>query len=875
MPETKAFGAWMRGRRRELDLTQEELARRVGCARITIRKIEAEQLRPSQQMAELLREHLGVPSGEREGFLRFARGGTSTDSIQTSTPSHNLRGQPPSSAPEVQRPASNIPVPLTRLIGRERELRDVTRLHAGARLLTLTGSGGVGKTRLALQVAAEVLATFKDGVWLVELAPLSDEALVPITIANILGVREEPTRPLMATLLDSLRNKEVLLILDNCEHLLEVCARLAEAVLHASRDSRVLATSREALGITGESSYRVPSLECPSPARANQLTSEQLERFPAVQLFTERATQAVSTFTVTNANAAVIGKICDRLDGIPLAIELAAARVRYLSVEEIAARLDDRLSLLTGGSRTALPRQQTLRATLDWSHALLSETERVLFRRLSAFTGGWTLEEAEQICAGNGMQSSEVSDVLAHLVGKSLVALADHAAGSRYRMLETIRQFARERLLEANESEQLRDQHLHFFMKLAEDSQPVFETARRVEWLPRLEIEHDNLRAALEWACQRDLETARWLAGILERFWFFADHLGEARTWYERVLDSGEQPTELKRGLGLALFSSGCVLLNQGYLDEAGVRLEQSVAAWQQLSEPRWLAFSLAWLAYLLVQRGDREGACTIYAQYEPLLRASTDGLMVAWVLGNWGTSRTALRRDDPAGRALLDEALSLARTLEDPFCYVLCYSSLGDWAVLQGDYAAARRYYLDSLEWRRQLGTRWIIAAGLWQVANTMRLQADYLRAEPMYAEALALSRALADQRSEAHISQELAAVAMHLGDLQWAATLLEQSLSAFRRWGDALGTARCLMGFADLQLVLGHPEKAARVLSFIEPWLHSNKVQLVHFDRSNHARSLEAARKQLSKAIFVTAQAAGIEMTLEEAIASVLPPT
>jgi predicted ATPase/transcriptional regulator with XRE-family HTH domain len=433
MPETKAFGAWVRRRRRELDLTQEELARRVGCARITIRKIEAAQLRPSLQMADLLREHLVVPSGEREGFLRFARGGTSTDTIQTSTPSHNFRGQPPSSAPEVQRHASNIPVPLTRLIGRERELRDVTRLLAGARLLTLTGSGGVGKTRLALQVAAEVLAAFKDGVWLVELAPLSDEALVPITLANILGVREEPTRPLMATLLDSLRNKEVLLILDNCEHLLEVCARLAEAVLHASRASRVLATSREALGITGESSYRVPSLECPSLARANQLTSEQLERFPAVQLFTERATQAVSTFTMTNANAAVIGQVCDRLDGIPLALELAAACVRYLSVEEIAARLDDRLSLLTGGSRTALPRQQTLRATLDWSHALLSETERVLFRRLSAFTGGWTLEEAEQICAGNGMQSSEVSNVLAHLVEKSLVALADRATGSRYR----------------------------------------------------------------------------------------------------------------------------------------------------------------------------------------------------------------------------------------------------------------------------------------------------------------------------------------------------------------------------------------------------------------------------------------------------------
>ena len=248
---------------------------------------------------------------------------------------------------------------------------------------------------------------------------------------------------------------------------------------------------------------------------------------------------------------------------------------------------------------------------------------------------------------------------------------------------------------------------------------------------------------------------------------------------------------------------------------------------------------------------------------------------MVAWILGNWGSSRSALRRDDPAGRALLDEALVLARILEDPFCYVLCYSSLGDWAVLQGDYAAALQYYLDSLEWRRQLGTRWIIASGLWQVANAMRLQADYSRAEPVYAEALALSRALADQRSEAHISQELAAVVMNLGNLERAATLLKRSLSAFQKWADPLGICRCLLGFVDLQRAQGDVEQAARLLGFIEHWLQSNKIQLVHFDRTTYLGSLEAARALLSQASFGAARAAGIKLTLEEAIASALRQT
>jgi DNA-binding CsgD family transcriptional regulator/tetratricopeptide (TPR) repeat protein len=434
-------------------------------------------------------------------------------------------------------------------------------------------------------------------------------------------------------------------------------------------------------------------------------------------------------------------------------------------------------------------------------------------------------------------------------------------------MLETIRAYAGEKLVGANEREQLRDQHLRFFVQMAEHAQPILQTAQRPEWLPRLEVENDNLRAALEWACERDLETARWLAGILERFWFFGDHLSEARTWYARVLNAGER-TQVTKGLALALLSSGCVSVNLEHLDEAQLSLEASVVLWRQLGEPPWLAYALAWLAYLQVQRGERVRARAVYGEHEPLFRASLDRLMLMWVLSNWGVMNAAVQNDDPTAKTLLDEALSLAHTLQDPFAILLAHSSLGDWAVVQGDYATARRHFLESLVWRRQLGTRWIIAAGLRQVANVMCLQGDYQQAEPLYTEALAMAGALGDQHSEASIAQALGEVAIQRGDIEPATNLLAESLSAFRKWADALGIARCLIGFVNLLRSQKEMERAAHLLGFVEAWLESNQLQLVFFDHTNYARGIAAARAQLDEAAFAAAWAEGRAMTLEQAI-------
>jgi predicted ATPase/transcriptional regulator with XRE-family HTH domain len=857
-----SFGEWLKRRRKGMGLTQRQLAARINCSTIMLKKVEAEERRPSAQIVERLAEIFNISPSEQIKFLHFARG--------------DWKSAPPSQSEELPwhvsgiTPRSNLPTPLTSFIGREKDLKEILGLLSSCRLLTLTGPSGVGKTRLAIQTAHESIKKFNDGVFWVSLVGLSDGSLIPQEIAQSLNVRGTPGEPFLETLKTYLETKDVLLVIDNCEHLIRVFAEYAEQLLTACPKLKILATSIEVLGLFNELVWQVPSL--PLPEKQERLSLMDLKKFASIELFDERAGTAKPGFALDERNASSVSQICHYLDGIPLAIELAAARVKVLSVDEIAARLDDCFSLLTTGSRTAILRHKTLRATMDWSYELLTESERTLFRRLSVFASGFTLESAEVVCS-QGMQRKDMLDLLGRLVDKSLVIVdtGSEITGTRYRLLETIRQYAHEKLVDAKESELLCDQHLHFFVRLAEHTQPIFQTIRRTEWLPRLELDHANLRAALEWACERDVETARWLAGMLERFWFYSDHLSEAHTWYGRVLESGDR-APVSKGLALALFGSGCISLNLGYIDEAQARLEQSAVLWQQIGEQRWLASSFQWLAYLLLQRGDEERACTMYAEHESLFRAASDPLLLAWTLGNWGIAKCAARPDDPTGKALLDEALSFAHTLQDPFCFVLCYSSLGDWAVLQGDYATARQHFLKALECRRQLGTRWIIVAGLWQVANTMCLQGDYPQAEPMYAEALALSRALGDQRSEAHIAQELGAVAIKLGDVERAMTLLAESLASFRKWADSLGIVRCLMGLADLQRVHGHMEQAARVLSFVELWLQSNQIQLVHFDRTNYGRSVVAARVQLDEATFAKAWAEGRAMTMQQAIAYAL---
>jgi predicted ATPase/DNA-binding CsgD family transcriptional regulator len=762
---------------------------------------------------------------------------------------------------------NNLPVQLTSFIGRDHELAEVKRLLTTTRLLTLTGSGGTGKTRLALQVAGEVLNQSADGVWFVELAPLSDPALVPVAIASALGVQQEQESPLLATLFDWLRPKQLLLFLDNCEHLIAACAAFADGALHSSREMRILATSREALGIAGETTYRVPSLDSPTPSQANSIPFAQLTQFPSVQLFSERAIQSLTSFQLTNANAKSVAQICYRLDGIPLAIELAAARVKVLSAEKIAERLDDRFRLLTGGSRTALPRQQTLRGTIDWSHSLLSEPERLLLRRLSVFAGGWTLEAAEAICTDYGIASQEILDLLTHLVDKSLVLPDGQAAETRYHMLETIRQYAREKLLEAQESERLRDQHLEYFVNLAERTEPILYTLQRLEWMPRLESEHDNWRAALEWACERDVETARWLAGLLRQFWYYGDHLNEADAWYTRVLGAGERLT-MTKGTALALLGAGTGFRMQLPTEETRTLLEQSVAIWQVLGDQPRLAEALLVLGSVLLPLEQSEEACALFEANEAVFRQSARPLVLVYTLIYWARSWATARGENAKAKALFEESLSIGRRLRDPLALAYVYGNLGLWSLQSEDYEAARRYQLESLDWSRQAGDRHPIALALGYVADVTNLQGDSAAAHAFYTEALALSRAIGNRLYEARLLNRMGYLAVQKAAVAQAKLLLAESMAICRERAFQLGITECLVGYAELRRLQRQVEQAVRLLAApaLDPF-HS--ITGNPFNHVAYQRSIDAARLQLDKSAFAAAWAEGRALTLEQAVA------
>ena len=610
---------------------------------------------------------------------------------------------------------NNLPQQATSFVGRSRELAELAGLLGKTRLLTLTGSGGCGKTRLGLQVAADALEQFPDGVWLVELAPLTDAGLVAPTVATVLGLKEEVGKAVTQTLGDYLRDKKLLVLLDNCEHLLDGCAGLADAILRHCPGVRILASSREALAIAGEQAYRVPSLSVPDPSQAR--TPESIAPFEAVQLFTDRAVLARSDFRVTAGNAATIASICYRLDGIPLALELAAARVRSLSVKEIDEKLYERFRLLTGGSRTALPRQQTLRSMIDWSYNLLNDPAKRLLQRLSVFSGGWSLVAAERVCAGDGMEEDEVLDLLTSLADKNLVAADPIDGDSRFRLVETVRQYAREKLLEDAGGEAVRERHLGHFVSLAEEAEPRLQEADQATWLSRLEQEHDNLRAALEWSLvSTATDPGLRLCGALQRFWITRGHYTEGREWCARVLEAARaEAPALARAK--ALNCAGLLAYHQVDYAAARAQHEASLAIRRQLGDRRSVAVSLNNLGLVALDQGDLDSARSLHEESLAIARELGNRNGVARSLGNLGMVASE-QHDFAAARALFEECRALMRELGDREGTAISLHSLGGVAYQQGDYDAACAHYRESLAILRELGHRGRIAYSLEELA-------------------------------------------------------------------------------------------------------------------------------------------------------------
>jgi len=724
---------------------------------------------------------------------------------------------------------NNLPIQLTSFIGRSKEIGEVKQLISDGRLLTLTGPGGSGKTRLALQVAAEMIEHFQDGVFFVALAPITDPGLVASTIAQALSITETPRRSIAENLKDYLQNKSLLLLLDNFEQVI-LAALLVAELLAACSELKILVTSREGLRVSGERTYPVPPLELPNLTQLPSL--ESLSQYAAVKLFIQRAQAVKPDFRITNSTAPMVAGICYRLDGLPLAIELAAARIKLLPPQAMLARLEHPLEFLTSGARDLPARQQTLRNAIAWSYDLLDENEQKMFARLSVFIGGCTIDAVEAVAGDNPTRVS-VLDQLGSLLDKSLLREVEGPDGElRFVMLETLREFGLERLEASGEQETIRHRHANFFLSLAEQAEAKLESAEQVEWINQMEQEHDNLRAALEWSktAEDAGELCLRLAGTLGLFWEARGYFSEGRERLSALLSM-----EIAQGQTAAraklLARAAELAYRQSDYAATVAFAEESLAICREVRDKPGIASALIKLGNAATEAGDYptasgflEEALTIWRELEDKHGTARALISLGW---------TALRPGDThLANERLEEALALSRELGDTRSIGFELSGLGEVAMRQGDYARATRLIEESLELRRQLGNKWGVGVSLGM----------------------------------------LSWVAMREGDWDRAVARLGESLEVRREIGDKGGSAWCLERLAEVALAQGKPEKAVRLLSAASAQRMSIGSVIDPVDQPEYESMRTSLRAELGEEKFVVAWNEGRALTLEQAIAYAL---
>jgi predicted ATPase/DNA-binding XRE family transcriptional regulator/Tfp pilus assembly protein PilF len=791
MQDEISFGKWLRKQRRVRDLTRQAFADQIGCAEVTVRRIEAGTLKPSKELAGIILKKLGIPEVERPRWISFARG---------------LSGLPGSSLASSNKPNSNLPAPLTTFIGRENEKAEVIRLITKHRLVTLTGSGGVGKTRLSIKVGEQALEDYPDGVWLMELAPILDPSLVPVTAVRTFGLHEDPKRLIIDILCDYLREKSILLILDNCEHVLDACAQLADTLLKRCLGLKILTTSREGLGILGEAVYPVSSLELPN---VQQLVDE-IRDYESIRLFEERAQLAQRNFSLTIENASSVAKICTQLDGIPLAIELAAARMSTFSTEEIAERLRKNFNLLSTGNRTALPRHQTLHAAIDWSYDLLSSNEKILFQRLSIFVKSWTLEAAASICSDDNINSELTLNMISKLISKSLLIMEETPVGTRYRMLETIRQYAYEKLCAMNDANITRQRHLMYFVSLAERAEPTLRSFDMETWLDMLETELDNIRSALAYGLKNDAESELRLASSLWWFWHIRGHKSEGCEWLEQGLaieeqERGENPFFPARALirGKALYVAGFLRIMLYEIDKGTSLSEESLLLFRQygMEGKRGAAYALWNLAAVADRQLDFRHKKTRLEESLALFQELNDKFGVAQCMD--GLAFCALDENNyEEARILLEENLALRQEMGDKDGSADALHHLGVLSFQESNYKQAGAYYRASLALFRGIKNRWGISHVLSSLGRTAQAEGNYEEATTILEEALSLEEEVSDRFGIASRLNQLGLVAQSQGDYERAAQMHEQALGLFHEGGNRISASTALynLGFTAL---------------------------------------------------------------------------
>jgi predicted ATPase/DNA-binding SARP family transcriptional activator len=761
----------------------------------------------------------------------------------------------------------NLPLPLPDLIGRDDDLERIAACleDPACRLLTLIGVGGIGKTRLGFHAAAAEIDFFPEGVWLVELAAFTESDILPDHIASVFGVSAQEAKGGLGVtdiLVDYLKQRKLLLVLDNCEHLIEACAWFVDAIIKGCAHVTVLATSREAFGISGEQIYQVLPLAVPP----DDAQLQNLDEYPSIQLFCMRAASSRPRFSVTAENIDVLSDICRQLDGIPLAIELAAARVKVLSLNQIAARLLDRFQLLTGGPRTALPQHRTLQATMEWSYHFLSELERSMFRRLPVFSGGWTLEAAEEVVSFGDLTKQHMLDLHTQLVDKSLVSVERRSSFVRYGMLETVRQYGMIKLLEEGEIDEVWRRHASYFVGLAEQADEGLRDQRQIESLELLDAEHDNLRAALGWSIDNgEVDLAMRLVGALGWYWFMRGHWKEARRWLNKALDISKDGDKGYRAK--AIIRAGGMELIRGNLAGNTELVEDALVICREECDQE----GIAWCLNLLGQ--DCTWKQEVIGEAVPLLLES---VQIFNKLGNtWGEAWSLrylgqvaeLQGDYKCGIRLQKKALAGFEKIKDIWNAAHSLYLLGLTAYRYQDFKLARWSYEECLARCGLVEDRVMEAHAIRGLAELALYRDELTLAESLFREAYEELKKIGDENCAARAAFELAEVVKRGGDFEQARTLLDQSLRYYIKLGIEDRIALVIVRYAALAEAQGDGERAARLLGSADVHLGGGK-NLAPTDKVMHEQIVSSTQKLIGDQAYDMWFAEGAALSLQEAM-------
>lgn len=759
---------------------------------------------------------------------------------------------------------NNLPAQVTPFIGREKEIAAITQLlvRDDVRLLTLVGPGGTGKTRLALQTAADMTDEFEDGVFFVALAPITDPQLFAVAVAQAIGIHEDAGQSLLAGLKLYLREKQVLLVLDNFEQILDA-APLVSEILAAAPRVKILVTSREVLRVYGEHDFSVPPLVVPDPAHLPSL--ERLTQYEAVRLFIDRARSVKAGFMITNENAPAVAELCNRLDGLPLAIELAAARIKLLPPQAMLARLTNRLQLLTGGARDLPARQQTLRGAITWSYDLLNEGEKILFQRLAIFVGGCTIEAAEQVCQVSGDLPVDILDGVESLVDKSLIRQDEdtsQVSEPRFMMLETIHEFGLERLEASGTAPELRRRHSEYYRTLAAEAEPALLGDDHISWLDRLEAEYGNLRAALEWT--QPAEARLQFAAALIWFWYLRGYWREGRRWLEEALaqSAANTPDRAK-----ALFGAGGFAWFMGDLPAARSHLEESVALWRTLGDTGGLAYPLAILGLMALFQSNPVQARAHLEESVTNLRAAGDRWGLAFALANLG--RLAQYEGDyTQATTHLEESLALFRAIGHRWGIAFALDNLGNVTIARGEYVQAAALLQESVPLLRKMKEKLGLAISLNNLGRVTEQQGDFAQALALYQESLALRKEQSNKQGIAIVLNDLGNLALHQGDSTRAIPLYRQSLALEQELGNKAGMVQSLIGLAGALAMGGQPERAARLAGAAEALRVTLARSPSPAERVAYETRFARVRDALDDQTFTTAFEAGKTMPPAQAL-------